>query len=214
VEIPEREWSEPVHVDGMVLVSPNEPDSLWYYPLLKRCMDVSISFLLLVAISPLAFILAILVAIDSPGPVLFVQERVGKKGRLFKMYKFRSMHTDAPRYGSSPLASSDKRITRVGKFLRKSSIDELPQLINVFIGDMSLVGPRPEMKFIVDRYDARQRQRLLVLPGVTGLWQISADRIFHIHESIEYDLYYIRHRSFFLDIAVLMHTALFAARGI
>jgi lipopolysaccharide/colanic/teichoic acid biosynthesis glycosyltransferase len=93
------------------------------------------------------------------------------------------------------------------------SLDELPQLINVFLGNMSLVGPRPEMPFIVERYSVEQRRRLQVLPGITGLWQLSADRAFPIHENMEYDLYYMRNRNFFMDVAILIHTAVFAARG-
>jgi lipopolysaccharide/colanic/teichoic acid biosynthesis glycosyltransferase len=123
------------------------------------------------------------------------------------------MFTSAPTYDVSPTQSSDPRITKLGRFLRRTSLDELPQLINVFLGNMSLVGPRPEMPFIVERYNVEQRRRLELLPGITGLWQLSADRAFPIHENIEYDLYYIRNRNIFMDVAILVHTALFAARG-
>jgi lipopolysaccharide/colanic/teichoic acid biosynthesis glycosyltransferase len=123
------------------------------------------------------------------------------------------MHKGTPRYELSPTTPFDPRITRIGRFLRRSSLDELPQLINVFLGDMSLVGPRPEMPFIVQSYTSEQRQRLQVIPGITGLWQLSADRAFLIHENIQYDLYYIRNRGFFMDIAILIHTLLFAMRG-
>ncbi len=129
------------------------------------------------------------------------------------MYKFRSMHTGASRYDFSPTVSSDPRITTLGRFLRKISLDELPQLINVLLGNMSLVGPRPEMPFIVDHYNAEQRQRLQVSPGLTGLWQLSSDRAFPIHQNIHYDLYYIRNRTFLMDIAILVHTLFFAMRG-
>jgi len=130
------------------------------------------------------------------------------------MYKFRTMYTDTARYQHSPTDSEDPRITKVGKFLRRSSFDEFPQLVNVIRGEMSLVGPRPEMPFIVEQYTPLQNQRLRVIPGITGLWQISADRAFLIHESIECDLYYIRNKSFFMDIAILLHTFVFAMRGI
>ncbi len=129
------------------------------------------------------------------------------------MFKFRSMYINAPEYARSPVASHDPRITRVGRLLRRTSLDELPQLINVFLGTMSLVGPRPEMPFIVQGYTEFQRQRLQVAPGITGLWQLSADRAFPIHESMHYDLYYIRNRGFFMDIAILIHTVFFAMRG-
>jgi lipopolysaccharide/colanic/teichoic acid biosynthesis glycosyltransferase len=124
------------------------------------------------------------------------------------------MYVDALKYALHPEDAEDPRITPVGRFLRRTSLDELPQLINVLRGEMSLVGPRPEMPFIVEQYDAHQRQRLDVIPGITGLWQLSADRAFLIHENIFYDLYYIRHRNFFMDIAVLVHTIAFAMKGV
>ena len=164
--------------------------------------------------APVFLLLALAIKMDSRGPVLFRQERVGQDGKLFRMYKFRTMHTTAPSYEYSPLASSDPRITRLGRFLRRTSLDEVPQLLNVLQGSMSLVGPRPEMPFIVEQYTERHRQRLQVRPGLTGLWQLSGDRAFLIHENIEYDLYYIQHRSLFMDLAILLHTIIFAARGI
>jgi lipopolysaccharide/colanic/teichoic acid biosynthesis glycosyltransferase len=129
------------------------------------------------------------------------------------MYKFRSMDTRVPKYELSPTTPKDPRITRIGRILRRTSLDELPQLMNVLRGDMSLVGPRPEMPFIVERYDAQQRQRLQVIPGITGLWQLSADRSFPIHHNIQYDLYYIRNRSFPMDVAILIHTLSLALHG-
>jgi lipopolysaccharide/colanic/teichoic acid biosynthesis glycosyltransferase len=155
-----------------------------------------------------------MVKLDSHGPIFFKQQRVGRDGKIFWLYKFRSMHVDAPKYTFSPTDSRDTRITRAGRFLRKTSMDELPQLINVAKGEMSLVGPRPEMPFIVAKYNAQQRLRLSVLPGLTGLWQLSADRAFLIHENIQYDLYYIRNRSLFMDVAILLHTAFFAMNGV
>jgi hypothetical protein len=110
---------------------------------------------------------------------------------MFTMYKFRTMYEEAPVYGYSPGQDHDPRITPVGRLLRRTSLDEFPQLFNVLLGQMSLVGPRPEMPFIVEQYTLMQRQRLAVKPGMTGLWQISADRAFLIHENIEYDLYFI-----------------------
>jgi lipopolysaccharide/colanic/teichoic acid biosynthesis glycosyltransferase len=207
-------WTESINVDGLLLTSVGVASPGWYYSLAKRTLDLSLSILLLALLSPVIALICLLIVLDSPGPAFFVQKRVGKNGRLFNMFKFRSMRSDAPKYGISPEASEDPRITRMGKWLRKSSLDELPQLLNVVKGEMSLVGPRPEMPFIVERYDLRQRQRLYVTPGITGLWQLSADRAFHIHENIHYDLYYIRHRGFFFDLAILIHTAFFAARGI
>ena len=130
------------------------------------------------------------------------------------MFKFRTMHLEADAYAICPQESVDPRITSFGQFLRRTSFDELPQLLNVIKGEMSLVGPRPEMRFIVEQYTPEQRQRLSVKPGITGLWQLSADRRFLIHENIEYDLYYIRNRNFFVDFAILLHTLVFAMHGI
>ena len=124
------------------------------------------------------------------------------------------MRTDADPYAVNPLDPRDGRVTRVGRFLRKTSLDELAQLINVLKGDMSLVGPRPEMPFIVETYNEIHRERLKVLPGITGLWQLSGDRKLAIHENMDYDLYYIRNMSFSLDVAILLETLLFAFRGI
>jgi lipopolysaccharide/colanic/teichoic acid biosynthesis glycosyltransferase len=124
------------------------------------------------------------------------------------------MHTTSPTFGLHPTRSDDPRVTRVGRWLRRTSLDELPQLINVLKGEMSLVGPRPEMPFIVERYNVSHSQRLNVIPGLTGLWQLSADRNFLIHENIQYDLYYIRNRNFFMDLAILLHTVIFAMKGV
>ena len=120
------------------------------------------------------------------------------------------MHVDTPHYANSPKTAQDPRITRIGKFLRKTSLDELPQLFNVIRGEMSLVGPRPEMPFIVDNeYNDLIRERLRVKPGVTGVWQISGDRTREIHENISYDLFYIENRSLLLDTIILIRTLLF-----
>ena len=188
-------------------------ESPLHYAVAKRTADVIASSLLLVLLSPVFFLIAMLIWLDSPGPIFFVQKRVGRNGELFDMYKFRSMHTTAPRYDLSPTQSCDTRITASGRFLRRTSLDELPQLINVLLGNMSLVGPRPEMPFIVRRYNSRQWQRLQVIPGITGLWQLSVDRAFPIHENIQYDLIYIQNRTFFMDLAILIHTPFRALHG-
>jgi len=212
--MPTDQFHDYMDIDGLFLQSGERQKSYTFYDFTKRILDTAIAALMLVLCAPVMIAIAILVPFDSKGPVLFKQQRVGKNGKLFWVLKFRSMRTDAPAYAVSPDKSYDPRITRLGRFLRKSSLDELPQLFNVLKGEMSLVGPRPEMPFIVERYGARERRRLEVKPGITGLWQISADRAFPIHENILYDLYYLRFRSFFMDIAVLLHTAVFAMRGI
>lgn len=207
-------WTEYADLDGTLLNLVGRPIKNWYYQLAKRPFDLLVALILMAFLAPLWFLIAVVLRLDSPGPVLFRQKRVGLNGRLFDLYKFRSMFIDVPAYAFSPKESDDPRITRVGRLLRRTSLDEIPQLINVIKGDMSLVGPRPEMPFIVEKYNAQQRQRLQVTPGITGLWQLSADRGYSIHENIQYDLYYIRNRNFFMDIAILLHTIVFAMRGV
>jgi exopolysaccharide biosynthesis polyprenyl glycosylphosphotransferase len=201
-------------IDGIMLNLVLKTEKDRNYEIAKRTFDLISALVLILLLAPILAVIAILVYFDSAGKVLFTQERVGRGGELFYMYKFRSMHAEAPRYAVSPRSKVDPRITRIGRFLRRSSLDELPQLINVVKGEMSLVGPRPEMPFIACQYNPEQRQRLSVPPGITCLWQLSADRGFHIHENIEYDLYYIRHRSLFMDFAILLHTMVFAMRGV
>lgn len=207
-------WVNYADVDGLMLASFGGPGTRSLYEIAKRTFDALAAFVILVITGPLLAAIALAVRLDSKGPVIFKQRRIGKDGKLFEMLKFRSMHVDAPKYAFSPKESEDPRITRVGRFLRKTSLDELPQLFNVLKGDMSLVGPRPEMPFIVEQYGPRERQRLCVVPGITGVWQLSADRAFLIHENIQYDLYYIRNRGFFMDLAILLHTAVFAMKGV
>lgn len=182
------------------------------YAFCKRAIDLVISALLLTLFAPLLALIALLVRLDSPGPALFVQKRVGRNGELFDIYKFRSMYAGSAKYALSPTTSRDPRITRTGRLLRRTSLDELPQLLNVLLGSMSLVGPRPEMPFVVQRYDEQQRQRLSVTPGITGLWQLSPCRSFPIHQNVHYDLYYIRNRTLWMDIAILLQTLFLTMR--
>ncbi len=206
--------TEYVDIDGVLIASMEQQTRKRLYEASKRVFDLFAALFLLACSAPLWAVLAILIRRDSKGPVLFSQMRVGRGGKPFELYKFRSMHVNAPKYELHPTGTDDPRVTRFGSWLRRTSLDELPQLINVLKGDMSLVGPRPEMPFIVEGYTARHWQRLVVIPGLTGLWQLSADRAFLIHENIQYDLYYIRHRNFFMDLAILLHTAVFAMKGI
>ncbi len=203
-----------VDLDGLLIFSAAFPQRRYWHEAAMRVVDVACCGLMTLLLGPLMLILAMWIRLDSPGPALFRQQRVGKDGRLFTIYKFRSMRTDLCSDRVSPDSSEDPRITRAGRWLRKTSLDELPQLLNVLKNDMALVGPRPEMPFIVAGYSPEQRQRLAVKPGLTGLWQISADRRFPIHENIHYDLYYLKHRNVFMDIAILLHTVVFASRGV
>ncbi len=212
--LPTDPWIDYQDIDGVLLASFGTSGRRRGYEILKRCCDCFGSLALIALGGPVLLLLALVIRIDSNGPVLFRQQRVGKGGRHFWMYKFRTMRTAASPYDYSPLSSDDPRITRMGRFLRRTSLDELPQLLNVLKGSMSLVGPRPEMPFIVEQYTPGQKERLQVKPGITGLWQLSGDRAFLIHENIEYDLYYIQHRNFFMDLAILLHTSIFAMRGV
>jgi exopolysaccharide biosynthesis polyprenyl glycosylphosphotransferase len=207
-------WVDYQDIDGVLLASFGRPTRRLGYDTVKRVCDVLGSLILIVLGTPVFLLLALAIKMDSKGPALFRQERIGQNGKRFRMFKFRTMHAGSPSYEYSPQVSEDPRITRLGKFLRQTSLDEIPQLLNVLQGQMSLVGPRPEMPFIVEQYTERHRQRLQVRPGLTGLWQLSGDRAFLIHENVEYDLYYIQHRSFFMDVAILLHTIIFAARGV
>jgi exopolysaccharide biosynthesis polyprenyl glycosylphosphotransferase len=205
---------ECVELDGVLLARKVAPGRRLLYQAAKRALDVLVSAFTLVILAPALAAAALAVKLTSPGPAIFKQERVGCNGVLFPMYKFRSMYSDSERYAYSPKSGRDPRITPVGRFLRHTCIDELPQLINVLRGEMSLVGPRPEMPFIVQQYEPIHRRRLAVKPGVTGLWQLSADRSSLIHENISYDLYYVRHCNFLMDVAILLHTLVFAFRGV
>ncbi|HEX4485963.1 MAG TPA: sugar transferase [Terriglobales bacterium] len=207
-------WIDYQDVDGVLMASLGKPNRRIGYEFVKRTCDFLAALVLVTIGLPVFLLLGIAIKLDSAGPILFRQERIGQNGKSFKMFKFRTMRTDASPYDYSPRSPEDSRITRIGRFLRKTSLDELPQLLNVLQGNMSLVGPRPEMPFIVEQYKERHRQRLQVKPGVTGLWQLSGDRAFLIHENVEYDLYYIQHRNFFMDLAILLHTSIFAMRGV
>ncbi|RMF18389.1 MAG: sugar transferase [Candidatus Dadabacteria bacterium] len=182
------------------------PDDSRFYAFSKRVFDLvtgCVAGAMFVATFPF---IALAIKLDSPGPVFFVQDRVGRHGRIFRMWKYRTMRTDSPAYAVAPHEDSDPRITRVGRLLRKTSLDELPQVINVLRGEMSIVGPRPEMPFIVEQYNAWQRKRLDVLPGITGLWQILGRKDLPLHENLEYDFYYIKNRSLLLDLVIVLRT--------
>jgi len=192
-------------------------DSIFYLAA-KRTLDILGSLLGLICLSWLFIIVAILIKLEDPkGPVIFKQLRVGKNGKQFYMYKFRSMVTNAEEMLESLLhlneatgamfkMKEDPRVTRIGKFIRKTSIDELPQLWNVLKGDMSLVGPRPPLPREVAHYTEYDKQRLLVMPGCTGLWQVSGRNDVGFREMVELDLQYIRNRSLLYDVKIILQT--------
>lgn len=192
-------------------------DKGFLYEFIKRIIDILGALVGLILLSPVFIITAIAIKLDSKGPVFFAQNRCGKDGKIFKMLKFRSMVVDAEKKlkelkdkneMSGPVfkIKDDPRITRVGKFIRKTSIDELPQLINVLKGDMSLVGPRPPIDREVKEYTPYQMQRLLVKPGLTCYWQIGGRNNIDFDEWVELDLKYIRERNLWIDIKLIFKT--------
>jgi exopolysaccharide biosynthesis polyprenyl glycosylphosphotransferase len=192
-------------IDEIPSIDPkNEPNT--GYKITKRTVDILISSLGLIITSPLWLIVAILIKLDSKGPVMIKQKRIGWNGKPFTILKFRTMKNDADLYELAPKQDKDQRITRIGKILRRFSLDELPQLFNILIGDMSLVGPRPEMEFIVQDYANWQKFRLKAKPGLTGLWQILGRKNIPLHENLEYDFYYVTNRNLFLDISIILKT--------
>jgi exopolysaccharide biosynthesis polyprenyl glycosylphosphotransferase len=194
-------------VDDLPLVRLGRERAHPLYAAAKRVFDVCGALLGLVAFAPLLLWCAWRIRATSPGPALFFQDRIGHDGRPFRMVKFRTMHADAEPEGVAPTGPGDPRVTGYGRWLRATSIDELPQLWNVLRGEMSLVGPRPEMPFIVAGYDEWQRRRLCVKPGITGLWQILGRKDLPMHLNLQYDFYYIRNRSLALDASILLRTA-------
>jgi lipopolysaccharide/colanic/teichoic acid biosynthesis glycosyltransferase len=176
------------------------------YLAVRRVLDVIVSILLLLCAAPLIAVVALAIVVDSPGGPFFRQHRIGKDGKPFTIYKFRSMFTDAPAY-SFKRSSRDTVVTRVGRLLRISAIDELPQLLNVIKGEMALIGPRPEMKFIVDSYQPWQAQRHSIRPGVTGWWQVHHRNESPLHLGIGYDLYYMEHVGPRIDVKIAALTA-------
>ncbi|MGX4609099.1 sugar transferase [Priestia megaterium] len=184
----------------------------------KRTLDIVLTIVGLMLLSIVFLIISIAIKIEDPkGPVLFSQKRIGKDGKEFNMYKFRSMVTDAEAKlqellkhnetsGAMFKMKNDPRVTKVGRFIRKTSIDELPQLFNVLKGDMSLVGPRPPLPREVAEYNEYHKQRLLVTPGCTGMWQVGGRSNIGFEEMVELDLYYIANQSNLLDCKIILKT--------
>ena len=220
----------------------------WFYFACKRLLDTLIAGSALILLSPLMLVIAILVKLDSPGPAIFKQKRVGARRRTdvqreywdvstFTLCKFRTMSKDArsdphrafvqafirnDHEGMATLQGEDiqtrklvhdPRVTRLGRFLRRSSLDELPQLWNVLKGDMSVVGPRPPVLYEVDKYEPWHRQRMEAKPGLTGLWQVTARSSADFDTAVRLDIQYIERQSFWLDLMILLKTPLVVLRG-
>lgn len=203
---------EKIHVDEDKL------NHQYAYRFVKRLFDIIASAIALVLLSPLLLIIAICVKVDDPkGSVFYTHERVGKDGRIFKMIKFRSMVSNADQLlaklqsqndvnGAMFKLKNDPRITRVGRVIRKYSLDELPQLLNVIAGQMSIVGPRPPLVSEVAQYTDYDKQRLMVTPGATGMWQVGGRNDVDFDEMVRLDLTYITHRSIWLDLKIMFET--------
>lgn len=197
---------------------PAQARQIALYEGMKRALDVVCSLIGLVLLSPVFVLIGLLIKLEDPkGSVFFYQTRVGKDGKPFRMYKFRSMVSNAEErlkelleqnevQGAMFKMKNDPRITRVGRFIRKTSIDELPQLVNVLQGSMSLVGPRPPLPREVAEYTPYDRQRLDVTPGCTGLWQVSGRSSLTFEQMVELDLRYVRERSLGMDMRILLRT--------
>lgn len=205
------------NLSGLPLLALRAPALDDYSRVFKRIFDILLSSLILILLSPLLIVASILILIFDGWPIFFMQNRVGENGQQFRMIKFRTMVRDAEMLRSTVeqhgedgtvihKVRNDPRVTRLGKVLRRFSIDELPQFINVLKGEMSIVGPRPELPYLVENYEHWQRRRLTVPPGITGWWQVNgrSDRIMHLHA--EDDIYYIENYSIWLDLQILIRT--------
>ena len=211
-----KESSEDKKRREILAAEEGNPNKLYLF--MKRLMDIVVALCGLIFLLPIFFIVALLIKLEDPrGPIFFKQVRVGKHEKKFDMYKFRSMITDAEEKlkellehneisGAMFKMKDDPRVTKIGKFIRKTSIDELPQLLNVLKGDMSLVGPRPPLPREVKQYTDYDKQRLLVTPGCTGLWQVTARNSVGFNEMVELDVEYIRNRSILYDIKIILKT--------
>ncbi len=206
----------PIGMIGSFPVIDLKGEGVWIgYEAVKRVVDIGIALTGIILTFPLWICAVLWIKIDSKGPVFFSQSRVGKDGKPFNIYKFRTMHPGTEAYARSPKSRTDSRITRSGRFLRKFSLDELPQLINVIVGDMSIVGPRPEMPFIVAKYKEWEKKRLSVRPGITGLWQVIGRKDLPLEENIQYDFFYIKNRTLVMDLSIILRTlpALLSRKG-
>jgi len=177
-----------------------------YYGNFKRGLDIFIALAAMLILSPVLVAIGITIRLSSKGPAIFKQQRAGENGRPFVFYKFRTMTLDVDPFGPSPKSSQDRRLTKVGKFLRESSLDELPQLFNILKGDMSIVGPRPLYLSQIPEWSERQKKRLLVKPGLTGLAQIQGRAELTREEKLEFDVKYVENAGLLTDIRIMLAT--------
>lgn len=186
----------------------------WFQLSLKRTLDILFSIFVLIVLFPIWVLVAILIKLTSEGPIFFIQDRPGKNKNIFKVYKFRTMKPGSERMiKGKEVLNDDDRVTKIGKFLRRTKIDEIPQVINILKGDMSLVGPRPERIASLDDYDEEISKRLNVRPGITGLAQVSGNIYLDLNDRYRFDVYYVEHYSFLLDIKIIVRTFLVVILG-
>jgi len=201
----------------LIRLDKDKIDKRYFYRFFKRLFDSLASGTALIILSPVFLIISLLIYINGQGPIFYSQIRIGRDGKPFKMYKFRSMVTNADELlrnlrsqnevdGPMFKMKEDPRITKIGKFIRKTSIDEFPQLFNVLLGQMSLVGPRPPLKGEVTEYSPYDKQRLWVVPGCTGLWQATERNNVGFHDMVELDIEYIEKSNFFFDLYLMFKT--------
>ena len=179
------------------------------FDICKRVLDIFITVVAMVILSPVLIAIWIAIKLSSTGPVIFKQERAGKNSKPFVFYKFRTMKPDVEPFGPSPKSGQDPRLTKVGKFLREYSLDELPQLFNVLKGDMSIVGPRPLYISQIPEWNERQKKRLLVKPGLTGLAQIEGRAELTREEKLEFDVKYVETTGLLTDIKIILATIVY-----
>jgi exopolysaccharide biosynthesis polyprenyl glycosylphosphotransferase len=207
------------NIFGALLIDISLEPMPYWQRIVKRVLDITLSLFAIILLIPVYLVLALAVKLSSKGPILFFQERIGKNGKPFQIIKFRTMYTDAEKEGPQLSSSNDARITKVGKFMRKSRLDEFPQFFNVLKGDMSLVGPRPERQFYIDKISAIEPQFLeltKVRPGITSWGQVKfgyAENVEQMVQRMKFDLLYLRNRSLALDFKILLYTVIIIVKA-
>ena len=207
------------NIYGALLLDVQSEAMPFWQKVLKRIIDFSMSFTAVIFLIPFYLFSAIAVKISSPGPILFLQERIGKDGRVFKIFKFRTMYVNSEKNGPQLSSENDPRITRIGSFMRKTRLDEFPQFFNVLLGHMSIVGPRPERKFYIDqiaKIEPQYNQLTKVRPGITSWGQVKfgyAENVDQMLQRMKFDLLYLKNRSISLDLKIMLHTLLIVIRA-
>ena len=207
------------NIYGALLLDVQSDAMPFWQKVLKRIIDLSMSFVAVIVLTPFYLFSAIAVKFSSPGPILFLQDRIGKDGRVFKIFKFRTMYVNSEKNGPQLSSENDPRITRIGSFMRKTRLDEFPQFFNVLLGHMSIVGPRPERKFYIDqiaKIEPQYNQLTKVRPGITSWGQVKygyAENVDQMLQRMKFDLLYLKNRSISLDIKIMLHTLLIVIRA-